>query len=58
MKKYTLISAGISVALFATALTVSLVTNSSTNKRVEEGLADVTNKIESLKSETSQKLGA
>lgn len=57
MKKYTLISAGISVALFATALTVSLVTNSSTNKRVEEGLADVTNKIESLKSETSQKLG-
>lgn len=58
MKKYTLISAGISVALFATALTVSLVTNSSTNKRVEEGLADVTNKIESLKSETSTKLGS
>lgn len=56
MKKYTLISAGISVALFATALTVSLVTNSSTNKRVEEGLADLTNQIESLKSETSQKL--
>ncbi len=58
MKKYFLICGGISVALFATALTVSLVKDSQNKKDVQNDLKDLTNDLQTSKAETTKDIQA
>lgn len=55
-KKSVIISAGISVALFATVLTVSLVNNTRTNEKLDSNISDVKKDNETLKNETQASL--
>ncbi|MDY2889158.1 MAG: hypothetical protein SOU19_06275 [Candidatus Caccosoma sp.] len=55
-KKSVIISAGISVALFATVLTVSLVNNTRTNEKLDTNISDVKKDNETLKNETQASL--
>lgn len=58
MKKYFWVCSGLSLALFATALTVSLVNDNNTKKEMDQNVDDMNHVLEESKVETIQKLNA